>query len=133
MIEYLSIEIKLYIFQFLDVPKKQMNKLRDNRTLIKSFSDLRLVSKNFYLIENTSRCRFCNGRYHYFQLYFTKCYCCGHIINSKNFIKGFKKILFKNRAKNIGISGVNHKLICQHNLIKNVIEEYQDTNLLQLI
>ncbi len=129
MIEYLSIEIKLYIFQFLDVPKKQMSKLRDNRVLIKSFSDLRLVSKNFYIIENTSRCRFCNGRYHYHHAYFTKCYCCGHVINSKNFIKGFKKILFKNIAKNIGIAGVDYKLVCQHKRINKFIEENQDTNI----
>lgn len=117
--EWLPIELKIYIFQYLDIPlKKQSGKIRDTRVMIKSYTGLRLVSKNFYLAENTSRCRFCSGRYQYYQPNVTKCYCCGHVMNSKNFTKSFKKTLFKNRVNILGIIGVNEKLNCQYGKIR---------------
>ena len=119
ILEWLPIELRIYIFQYLNVSqKRQLGKIRDTRVMIKSYTGLRLVSKTFYLTENTSRCRFCSGRYQYHQPYVTKCYCCGHVMNSKNFIKSFKKALFINRVNMLGITGVNEKLNCQYDKIR---------------
>lgn len=120
MIESLPAELMLLIFQFLDIPKvKQIGKVKNDRVIFKSYSSLRLVSTNFYLAENTSRCKFCSGRYNYFKKNVTKCYCCGHVINSKNFKTNFKEVLFNNRIKILGIRGLNHRLLCQYQTTKN--------------
>ena len=124
MIQWLPMEIKLHILQFLDTPsKKQVANLQNRRIIFKSYSSIRLVSRSLYLAENTSRCRFCTGRYNYFKKNITKCYCCGHVINSKNFNDDFKKLLFNNRANILGKIGLNYKLFNQYHIANQASDE----------
>lgn len=129
MIEILPIELQLHIFQFLEVPKEKQKKKKNSFLLCyKAYSKIRLVSKTFYISETISRCRFCSGRYQYNITRHTKCGSCGHIINSKNFVKDFKKQQFLNRIKLLGKQGINDLLISTSININKHIELYQNSN-----
>jgi hypothetical protein len=126
MIEILPIELQLHIFQFLEVPKeKQKKKINSFLIYYKAYSKIRLVSKTFYIYETISRCRFCSGRYQYNIPRYTKCSNCGHVINSKNFVKDFGKIQFLKRTKLLGILGINDLLKSTSINIKRHVEKYK--------